>query len=63
MVAKRLYRRCHIPLCHRVTLVDLVEHDMLGFDVIIGMIDCMHVIPLLVLGLEWLDFNIWISLL
>jgi len=37
VVAKRLYRRCPIFLSHRVTLIDLVELDMIDFDVIFGM--------------------------
>mgnify|MGYP003624051582 CR=1 FL=1 len=41
VVAKRVYRKCPISLSHRVTLVDLVELDMLDFDVILGM-DWLH---------------------
>jgi len=37
VVAKRVYRSCPISLSHRVTLVDLVELDMLDFDAILGM--------------------------
>ena len=37
VVAKRVYRKCPISLSNRVTLVDLVELDMLDFDVILGM--------------------------
>jgi len=36
VVAKRLYRSFPIFLFHRVILVDLVELDMLDFDVILG---------------------------
>ncbi|WMV50784.1 hypothetical protein MTR67_044169 [Solanum verrucosum] len=35
IVAKRVYRNCHVSLSHRVTYVDLVELDMLDFDVIL----------------------------
>ncbi|KAH0664080.1 hypothetical protein KY284_029011 [Solanum tuberosum] len=38
IVAKRVYRKCPISLSRRVTLVDLVELDMLDFDVILGII-------------------------
>ncbi|WMV25033.1 hypothetical protein MTR67_018418 [Solanum verrucosum] len=41
VVAKRVYRKCPISLSHRVTLVDLVELDMLEFDVILDM-DWFH---------------------
>jgi len=41
VVAKRVYRRCPISLSHRVTLVDLIELDMLDFDIILGM-DWLH---------------------
>ncbi|XP_049356909.1 uncharacterized protein LOC125821531 [Solanum verrucosum] len=41
VVAKRVYKRCPISLSHRVTFVDLVELDMLDFDVILGM-DWLH---------------------
>ncbi|KAH0644892.1 hypothetical protein KY284_032776 [Solanum tuberosum] len=37
IVAKRVYRKCPISSSRRVTLVDLVELDMLDFDVILGM--------------------------
>ena len=37
VIAKRVYRSSHILLSYRVTLVDLVEIDMLDFDVILGM--------------------------
>ncbi|KAH0773630.1 hypothetical protein KY290_010767 [Solanum tuberosum] len=41
VVAKRVYRSCPISLSHKVTLVDLIELDMLDFDVILG-IDWLH---------------------
>ncbi|KAH0644675.1 hypothetical protein KY284_032559 [Solanum tuberosum] len=41
VVAKRVYRSCPISLSDRVTLVDLVELEMLDFDVILGM-DWLH---------------------
>ena len=41
IVAKRVYRSCPISLSYKVTLVDLVELDMLDFDVILGM-DWLH---------------------
>ncbi|WMV13916.1 hypothetical protein MTR67_007301 [Solanum verrucosum] len=36
IVAKRVYRKCPVSLSYRVTFVDLVELDILDFDVIIG---------------------------
>ena len=41
MVAKRVYKGCPIYLPNIVTLVDLIEIDMLDFDVILGM-DWLH---------------------
>ena len=41
VLAKRVYRGCPILFINRVTLVDLVELDMLDFDVILG-IDWLH---------------------
>ncbi|WMV09711.1 hypothetical protein MTR67_003096 [Solanum verrucosum] len=41
IVAKRVYKSCPVSLSHRVTHVDLVELDMLYFDVILGM-DCLY---------------------
>ena len=41
VVSKRIYRSCPILLSNRATLVDLVELDMLDFDVILGM-DWLH---------------------
>ncbi|KAH0652759.1 hypothetical protein KY289_030437 [Solanum tuberosum] len=41
VVAKRVYRKFPISLSHRVTLLDLIELDMLDFDVILDM-DWLH---------------------
>ncbi|WMV37562.1 hypothetical protein MTR67_030952 [Solanum verrucosum] len=41
IVAKRVYKKCPISLSYRVTHVDLVELDILEFDVILGM-DWIH---------------------
>ena len=41
VVAKRVYRNCPIMLPNSVSYVDLVELDMLDFDVILGM-DWLH---------------------
>ena len=41
VVAKRVYRNCPIMLPNRVSYVELVELDMLDFDVILG-IDWLH---------------------
>ena len=41
VVAKRVYRNCPIMLPNRVSYVDLVELDILYFDVILGM-DWLH---------------------
>lgn len=41
VVAKRVYRRCHDSLSHRVTLIDWLELDMIDFDFILGM-DWLH---------------------
>lgn len=37
VVPKRLYMECPVMLPNRVTLVDLVELDMLDFNIILGM--------------------------
>ena len=41
VVAKRVYRNCPIMLPNRVTHVELVELDMVDFNIILGM-DCLH---------------------
>ena len=41
VVAKKVYRNCPIMLPNRVSYVDLVELDMLDFDIILGM-DWLH---------------------
>ena len=41
VVARRVCRGGPISLPNRVTLVDLVELDMLDFDVVLG-VDCQH---------------------
>ena len=42
VVEKRVHRNCPIILPNRVSYVELVEHDMLDFDIILGM-DWLHV--------------------
>ncbi|XP_070028966.1 uncharacterized protein [Nicotiana sylvestris] len=37
IIARCIYRGCPVKLHHRLTLADLVELEMLGFDVIMGM--------------------------
>lgn len=41
VISKRVHRRCPITLPNRVTIVHLVEIDMLDFYVILGM-DWLH---------------------
>ena len=41
IVAKRVYRNCPLMFPNSVTYVELVELEMLDFDVILGMIGCM----------------------
>ncbi|XP_059290828.1 uncharacterized protein LOC132044350 [Lycium ferocissimum] len=38
-IAKRVYRDCVVIICNRHTIADLIELDMVDFDVIMGM-DC-----------------------
>ena len=53
---------CSISLCSRVTLVDLIEVDMLDFDVILG-IDHLHACVLLLLNVEqrYSSFNFLVN--
>ena len=44
MVATRVFRSFQISLTNRVTLVDLIEHNMVDFDVILGMDCCILVL-------------------
>ena len=41
VVVSRVYKGCPISLSNRVTLVDLIDLDMLDFDLILGM-DLLH---------------------
>ena len=41
VIAKRVYRNCPIIFPNRFCFVDLVELDMLDFDIILGM-DWLH---------------------
>lgn len=41
IVAKRVYRNCPISLSHRITHVDLIELDMVDFNVFLGT-DWLH---------------------
>ena len=42
VVAKKLYRKCPIMLPIRITYLELVQLDMVDFDIILGM-DMLHV--------------------
>lgn len=48
MIAERVYRKCPISLSHRVTLVNLVELDILDFDFILRFIGWTLVMLLLI---------------
>ena len=37
IIAQKVYKKCPIILHHRVLLADLIELDMVDFDVILGM--------------------------
>ena len=41
VVAKRVYQNCPISLPNRVSYVDIIELDMLDFNIILGM-DWLH---------------------
>ena len=53
VVARRVFRSCLISLPNRVSLVDLVELDMVNFDVCLGMIGYMFVLRPLNVGQAW----------
>ncbi|KAF3641952.1 Actin-7 [Capsicum annuum] len=36
IVAQKVYKKCHVTILHRVLLADLIELDMVDFDVILG---------------------------
>ena len=44
VVAKRVFRSFPISFHNTITLVDLIELDMVEFDVILGWIDCILVL-------------------
>ena len=37
IVAQKVYKKCPVIVLHRVLLADLIELDMVDFDVILGM--------------------------
>lgn len=37
VIARRVYRNCSVTVSHKVTLADLVELEMVYFDIILGM--------------------------
>ena len=37
IVAQKVYKKCLVTILHRVLLADLIELDMVDFDVILGM--------------------------
>ena len=53
IVTKRVYKNYPISLLHKATRIDLVELDMLFFDVIWGWIGCMLVFLPLIVGLGY----------
>ena len=50
VVARRIFRSCPISFPNRVTLVELVELDMVDFDVILEWAGCMLVLHPLIVG-------------
>ena len=50
VVETRVYRNCPIMLPNRVFYIDVVELDMLDFDIIFVWIGCMQVLPPLIVG-------------
>ena len=42
--AKRVYRKCHVSLFHKLTYVNLVEHDIFDIDVNlrIDLVNCCY---------------------
>lgn len=45
ILAERVYKYCTISIYHRDTILDLLEIDMVDFNVILGMSCFMFVIP------------------
>ena len=41
IIAKQVYKKCPITVLHRVMFADLIELDMVDFDIILG-IDWLH---------------------
>ena len=57
IIARRLYKNCHVTVSQKVTSVDLVELEMVDFDVILGMFGYIHVMPQLIVELEQSSFS------
>ena len=52
ILTERVYRDFLVSVNHKSTMDDLIELDMVDFNVILGM-DCfIHVIPQLIVGLK-----------
>lgn len=57
IIARQLYRNCPIIISQKVTLADLIELEMIDFDVILG-IDCLHsCMPQLIVEIEFFIFS------
>ena len=60
ILVERVYRDCPISVNHKSTMADLIELDVVDFDVILGM-DWLHVMPPLIVELELSSFSFLIS--
>ena len=59
VIARQVYRNCPVIVSQKVTLADLVQLEMVDFDVIVGMVSYTHVMPqsIVELGLFFFCFQ------
>ena len=59
VIARRVYRNCPVIVSQKVTLADLVQLEMVDFDVIVGMVSYTHVMPQSIVELGLFVFSFY----
>ena len=62
IVAQKVYKKYPVIVLHRVLLADLIELDMVDFNVILGMDWLYSSYASLIVEPEWSSFNFWVHL-
>ena len=59
VIARRVYKNCPVTVSKNVTSADLVELEMIDFDVILAWIGYTHAMPLSIVELGMFVFSVF----